>query len=150
MYNAKNRKSNGFVMLYTIIIGSICAISALTCFNMQVLKRDSNISLSCAVEKQDLTQRDREYLLTNLNEYIESNCSKPFDEETIKLLFAEQEDFMVSYESSSLEYSEIKDAFYISYYYDGKFYKEELCGYKTTENSVEFYISGFSYKKGVL
>ncbi|MHC1721127.1 MAG: hypothetical protein AB9844_10770 [Clostridiaceae bacterium] len=149
MYNVKHKKNCGFILIYTVIIASLCAAAALACFNMQVMKRDGNIKSYGLLHKQDYVQRDREYLLTDLDNFIDLNFIDSGSTEGM-VFFANLNDFQIVFGNSTLEYYDTKDSFYICYYIDGKFFMEELCRYVFTNEGIELFISEFSYRKGEL
>jgi len=149
MYNAKYKKNSGFVLIYTVLIASLCALSALACFNMQVMKRDANIKSSRLLQKEDYVQRDREYLLTALDSYIDINFYESGSED-IRGFFTNLYGFQIVYGNSTLVYYDAKDSFYLCYNVEGKFYREELIGHVVASEGIEFFVSEFSYRKGAL
>jgi len=149
MYTVKYEKSGGFVIIYTVLIAALCAISAIACFNMQVMNRDANVKASRLIQKEDYVQRDREYLLTDLDGYIDLNFYASGSED-IKEFFTNLNGFQMVYGNSTLLYSEANEAFYLCYYIEGKFYREEMVKYVVTNEGISFFVSEFSYRKGAL
>jgi hypothetical protein len=116
---------------------------------MQVMKRDANVKASRMIQKEDYVQRDREYLLTELDVYIDLNFNASGSED-IRGFFANINGLQMVYGNSTLEYSDAKEAFYLCYFIEGKFYREELIRYAVANEGIAFFVSEFSYRKGAL
>ena len=150
MYLLRYKKSkNGFILVYTILITGICIISALACFKLQILIRDNNINRIKELSKVDMAQRDIEYLLTDIDNYINSNisaisCSKV---KALMLLYGEQKKY---YGNSYIKYLPQKDTFYLCIYKNGTFCKEELFQYSVIEGKIIYIPVRRSYKEGVV
>jgi hypothetical protein len=71
---------------------------------MQVMKRDANVKASRMIQKEDYVQRDREYLLTELDVYIDLNFNASGSED-IRGFFANINGLQMVYGNSTLEYS---------------------------------------------
>jgi hypothetical protein len=149
MHRFEGKKRRGFVLVYTLLIVSICAAAALACFRLQVLARDNSISCIKLVQKQDVVQRDREYLLNEVDGFI---CSRleTVTVQGIRELFASETGFRAGYGESSAQYLASKDAFYLCYSSGGRFLMEELCRYEAGERGAVYSTTAFSYKKGEL
>jgi len=135
--------------VYTLLITSICIITTLACFKMQILKRDNNIRLKKDINKLDLVQKYREYLLTDMDCFIYSNL-QDISLDNIKKLFLNQGEKQIYYENSYIRYFKNKDAFYLCFYCNGRFYKEELYKYNVSDGNVSYITIGYSYKQGAL
>jgi len=131
------------------LITSICIISALGCFKLQILKRENNIRVGKGLSRTDVVQRDREYLITGMDKYIYSNLND-ISSENIKNLLNSYEKQKNYYGSSYIIYITEKDAFYLCFYSNGRFYREELYKYNVAEGKVFYVPVGYSYKEGVL
>lgn len=150
MYFNKYRKSKkGFILVYTLLITSICFITSLGCFKMELLKRDNNINFKKEINKLDLVQRDREYLLTDLDSYIYANL-QDINCENIKNLFLNQSEKHFYFESSYIKYLNNMNSFYLCFYFNGSFYREELYKYNVSDGNVFYIPTEYSYKQGVL
>lgn len=118
-------------------------MAALGVFKMQCLKRNNIIYLKNDIGREDTIQRDREYLLAELNNYIISN-----EKEDIKELLLKGYTF--SYSSSTITYIPVKDSFYLLFYKDGRFIKEELYKYSIINGSIYYGKMESSFKQGVV
>ena len=150
MYLSKYRKSkNGFILVYTLLIAGICTTSALGGLKLQISIRDNNIKKIKELKKEDVVQRDREYLLTYIDSYINKNLSD-ISCSTIKvfmLTYGEQKFF---YGNSYIKYIQEKDAFYLCIYKDGTFCREELYKYSVVAEKIRYIPVAHSYKEGVV
>jgi len=149
MHHYKGKKRRGFVLLYTLLIVSLCSATAIACFRLQMMKRDNNISYKKLVQKIDYVQRDREILLTDIDSFIYSRLTE-ISCQQISELFRSESSFKVYFGGSSAEYIAVLDAFYICYFIDGKFSMEELYRYEFSERGVVYTPIAFSYKKGMV
>jgi hypothetical protein len=149
MHHSKGEKRRGFVLVYTILIASLCSAAALACFRLQILRRDNNISYIKQVQRIDYVQRDRENLLTDIDSFIYSRLTEMSCQQ-IKELFRNESLFKIYCGGSSAEYIAVLDAFYLCYYIDGKFSLEELYRYDFGEKGVVYTPVAFSYKKGTV
>lgn len=150
MHLYKYRKSkNGFILVYTLLIASICIVSALACFKLQILIRDNNIKRGKDFSKIDIVQRDREYLLTDIDSYIYSNLSgiSCSNIKALMLIYGEKKKY---YGNSYIKYLAGKDAFYLCFYINGRFYREELYKYSVMDENVIYIPVEYSYKEGVV
>jgi len=149
MHHSKGKKRRGFVLIYTLLIASLCSATAIACFRLQMLRRDNNISYKKLVQKIDYVQKDREKLLTDIDSIIYSRLTE-ISCQQISELFHNESSFKVYSGGSSAEYIAVLDAFYLCYYIDGKFNLEELYRYEFRERGVVYIPVAFSYKKGMV
>ncbi|MBP1743588.1 MAG: hypothetical protein H6Q58_566 [Firmicutes bacterium] len=149
MHNAVCVKRRGFVLVYTILIASLCCAAAVACFRLEILSRDNNIAWLKLMQKTDFVQKDREYLLTDIDAFITSGTREPGCED-IRELFLNESGFRSCSGESSAVYLAAKDAFYLCYYSGGKFVMEELYRYSCGEKGVVYIPAEFSYKKGIV
>ena len=147
MHHALCRKRRGFVLVYTLLIASLCSAAAIACFRLQIQSRDNNVASLKLLQRTNIVQRDREYLLTAANDFIYEGNSEPGCAE-IRELFQSGNGFKASSGESNAEYIPAKDALYLCYYRGGKFVMEELYRYSTGEKGVVYIPAAFSYKKG--
>ncbi len=149
MHHALRGKRRGFVLVYTLLIASLCSAAALASFRLQIQSRDNNVASVKNMQRTDSVQRDREYLLTAADDFIYAGTAEQGSEE-IRELLQSGSGFKTSYGGSTAEYLPAKDAFYLSYYSGGKFVMEELYRYSSGEKGVVYSPAGFSFKKGTM
>lgn len=137
------------MLIYTLLIASLCSAAAISCFRLQMMRRDNNISYKKLVQKIDYVQKDREKLLTDIDSFIYSRLTQ-ISCQQISELFHNESSFKVYCGGSSAEYIAALDAFYLCYYNNGKFNLEELYRYDFSERGVVYTPVAFSYKKGMV
>ncbi|MGE5627475.1 MAG: hypothetical protein ACM3X7_05070 [Solirubrobacterales bacterium] len=130
------------------MIASLCITAALGAFKMECLKRNNNINFVKKIEKTDNIQKDREYLIADMDSFIYSNAAN-INAECIKELLTKG-NHKSWQDKSYMVYNKDKDVFYLCYYVNGIFLMEEILNY-TIENGEIYYTPlKFSYKQGVL
>lgn len=149
MLSLEGKKRNGFVLVYTLLIVSVCSAAALACFRLQVLARDSRVQGTRLAQRQDIVQRDREYLLNEIDGYISSRLEN-ISSQGVRELFVSESGFRAYAGESSAQYLAAKDCFYICYSSGGKFQMEELIRCEQGGKGVVYFPAAFSYKKGAL
>jgi hypothetical protein len=149
MHHALRGKRRGFVLVYTLLIASLCSAAAIACFRLQIQSRDNNVASAKLMQRTDSVQRDREYLLTAVDDYIYAGMSEQGCAE-IRELFQSGNGFKALSGESTAEYILAKDALYLCYYRGGKFVMEELYRYSSGEKGVVYIPAAFSYKKGIV
>lgn len=142
------RSKKGFILVYTLMIASLCITAALGAFKMGCLKRNNNINFANKIEKEDYIQRDREYLLTDIDSFIYCNAAS-INVQCIKELLT-KETYKSWQDKSYIMYLADKDAFYLCYYVNGNFLMEELYNYTVENGELYYSFLKYSYKQGVL
>lgn len=116
---------------------------------MEFLIKENSIKLQKNILKVDKSQKSKEYLLTELDEYIYVNV-KDITEEDIKKFFSSLNDFTLIYEESCIKYNKEKDCFLIQYSINHKFYKEEFYEYKVNDAFITYGCIDYSFREGEL
>ena len=74
----ENKSSNiktGFILVYTLLMGMLCILLALLCFEMLLdIRKNQSYLKGCVVKVQE-NQQGREYVLTEFKNYIMSSVS---------------------------------------------------------------------------
>lgn len=149
MLRTRQGKSKGYTLIYVLIINSICLSIVFGCYRMEVLRRQNSIRAREKALRIDRIQKYKEYLLTELDEYIYVNAND-ITEEDIKSYFNSIDDFSLTYNQCCIKYNKDSNCFLAQYYINNVFYKEEIYQYKVNGNSVIYGCTDYSYAKGVL
>lgn len=113
---------------------------------MEMLRRSNNLAMSKNVVKVDLIEKHKEYLLTELNDYVHKNILNLTEEET-RNYFTSLDDFKISYEGSYIVYDKKRDCFKGEYNINGKFYKKELYEYQVSNAVITCSCIDYSFEK---
>lgn len=116
---------------------------------MEILIKQNTERTANNILKVEEIQKIKEYILTELDQYIYENVEN-IGEEELKTFLNSLGNFQLSYEESTITYNKDRDCFLIQYYIDGKFYKEELYEYKVHGPSVIYGCINYSFDKGEL
>lgn len=149
MLRFRKGKNKGYILIYVLIISSLCLSIVFGCYKMEFLRRENSIKMKKNALKVDKTQKCKEYLLTELDEYIYENVNN-VTEEDIKNYFSAVNGFSLTYEQCCVKYNKDKNYFLVEYYINNKFYKEEFYQYKVNGTSIIYGCIDYSYAKGVL
>jgi hypothetical protein len=114
---------------------------------MEILIRSNNLKLQKNASKVDVLQKEREYLLTELDENICKNVSI-ISENEVKTYLSSISDFNVKYNDSCVKYIKNNNCFLVQYFINSKFYKEELYEYTIIDGSVFYGCIDYSFKQG--
>ncbi|AWI03770.1 hypothetical protein B9W14_04460 [Clostridium drakei] len=137
MFSIKNRRrSKGFIIIYVMFIVSFCIFIALSCFKLEVLKRQNNLNMEKSVLKVDPTQKIKEYMLTELDELLYKDVTTLTNDE-VKNYLSSKTGSIVQYDNSYIKY-DTNNYLVLMYNVNNKFCKEEHYQYKV-ENNFIFY-----------
>ncbi len=143
------KSREGFILVYTVLITALCITAALGCFRLQCLKRTSNIKLQQDISRVDPVQRDREMLLTEMDNYICSNIDI-LTNDNIKNYFTINGEHKSFYDQSYIMYIKDKDRFYLCLFKNGSFSREELYNYTGTGENIFYSPLKYSWIQGRL
>lgn len=149
MFRFRKGTKKGYILIYVLLVNSLCLLIALGCYKMECLKTENSLKLQKIILKVDKLQKSKEYIFTELDDYICENI-KYENEEDIKNYFNSSEDFKLTYEECIVNYNKDKNYFLVQYYSNNKFCKEEFYKYKLNGKSVIYSCIDYSYKEGVL
>lgn len=148
MFSIRKKKNrSGFILVYVLFIGSICLSIAASCYKTEYLIRKNSLNFQKYSLKVNGIQKQKEYLLTQLDQYIYKNIND-ITEDEIKKYFQDAQSFSLSYEQCYVTYFNSRNCFLLVYYLNNKFYKEELYEYKVVGDSVNYGCIDYSFKKG--
>ena len=136
-------------MIYVLIMSSICISIVFGCYKMEFLRRENSVKMYKNTMRVDKSQKYKEYLFTELDEYICENV-KDITEDDIKNYFDSAIDFELTYEQCKIKYNKDRNYFLVQYYINNKFYKEEFYQYKVRGKSIIYGCIDYSYLKEVL
>lgn len=66
----KRRVNKGYVLIYVLLVGSLCLLSSIFVFQMQMEKRSSLVLYKYEVTSSNKLQESRENLLTLIEELV--------------------------------------------------------------------------------
>lgn len=144
--NRKRKADRGFILIYVLLIGCICIFISLGCFNMEMNVRSNNLNDYKKCLKMDVTEKYREYLLTELNRYLNENIS--FKEGKLNENMSSLNNLRIYFEECYIYYDEKNDCFKVEYVFNGKFYKEEVYEYQFGENGLVYSCVDYSLDEG--
>ncbi len=119
-----------------MFIVSFCIFIALSCFKLEVLKRQNNLNMEKSVLKVDPTQKIKEYMLTELDELLYKDVTTLTNDE-VKNYLSSKTGSIVQYDNSYIKY-DTNNYLVLMYNVNNKFCKEEHYQYKV-ENNFIFY-----------
>ncbi len=149
LYFRKRKNRSGFILIYVVFIVTLCIFIALNCFSLEMLKRENNLKMEKNILKVEVTQKIKEYLFTDLDEFLYKNKAD-ITNEGIKDYLKSTTDSSIQYEDSYIEYNKEKNYFLVVYYVNNKFYKEEFYEYRVKDKLIFYTCIDYSFKKGEL
>ncbi|WP_242866542.1 hypothetical protein [Clostridium ljungdahlii] len=115
---------------------------------MEMHIRSNNLNSHKKSIQVDVTEKYREYLFTELNEYISKNpCC---DDNGIKQYISSLDNFKIYFEECYIFYDKNMDCFKVEYIFNGEFYKEETYEYEVKNKDILYSCIDYSFKKGGL
>lgn len=87
--------------------------------------------------KTDNIEKDREILITRLNEYVNKSVNYHNDEDISKY-FSNLKDFRIYYENSYVYYDTNNNTFKLEYILNNKFYREEIYEYTVKDGKIKY------------
>lgn len=145
-FNRKGEAKRGFILVYVLFIGCICILISLECYKMETYIRYNAMARNKQIFKADVTQKYKEYLLTQLNQYI---CDTILCKtKNIKEYMSSLDNFRMYFEECYVYYDKNIDCFIIKYIIDGNFYKSDTFEYEIKDNGVVFSCVDYSFKEG--
>lgn len=113
---------------------------------MEMNIRSNGLDTHKQTFKINITEKYKECLLTELNQYI---CETILCETTnVKEHMNSLDNFKIYFEESCIYYDGNTDCFIIEYVIDGDFYKQETFEYEIKGKDVVFSCIDYSFKKG--
>jgi hypothetical protein len=142
----KGKGKKGFILIYVLFIGCICILISLGCYSMEMNIRSNVVDTYKQAFKVNVKDKYKEYLLTELNQYICENilCNTT----NIKEYMNSLDDFKIYFQESHVYYDKNIDCFIIEYVIDGTFYKQETFEYEIKDKDVIFSCIDYSFRKG--
>jgi hypothetical protein len=148
-YN-KRRVNKGYVLIYVLLVGSLCLLSSIFVFQMEMEKRSSLNLYKDEVTSINKLQKCRENLLTGFDTIVNTNASSK-DVPSIKAyLLGLPLSFKIYYQNSYISYNKTNDKIFIDYYLDGIYYKTEYYKYYVDSLKIKYKCSNISYVKGMV
>ncbi|OBR94912.1 hypothetical protein CLRAG_12500 [Clostridium ragsdalei P11] len=144
----KRKVKKGFILIYVLFIGCMCILISLGCYSMEMHIRSNNLNSHKKSIQVDVTEKYREYLFTELNEYISKNPS--CDDNGIKQYISSLDNFKIYFEECYIFYDKNMDCFKVEYIFNGEFYKEETYEYEVKNKDILYSCIDYSFKKGGL
>ncbi|MFL0196881.1 hypothetical protein ACJDU8_15125 [Clostridium sp. WILCCON 0269] len=113
---------------------------------MEMYIRSDNLDRHKEAFKTDITKKYKEYLLTELNQYICDNVS--YETTSLKEYMCSLDNFKIYFEGSYIYYDGSLDCFIIKYIFDGKFYKQETFEYEIRDKDIVYSCVDYSFEEG--
>lgn len=147
---SKRRVNKGYVLIYVLLVGSLCLLSSIFVFQMEMGKRSSLILYKDEVTSKNKLAQSRENLLTAIDTIVNINVSAK-DVTSIKgYLSVLPVSYKIYYQNSYISYSKKNDKIFIDYYIDGIYYKTEYYMYYVDSLKIKYKCSDISYVKGMV
>jgi hypothetical protein len=148
--HCKRGISKGYVLIYVLLVGSLCLLSSFFVFEMEMSQKESISLYKNEVTSDNKLQECRENLLTDIDTMVNSNVSSK-DVLSLKTYLAGLPlTFKIYYQNSYISYDNIKDKIFIDYYINGLYYKTEYYSYYVDNLKVKYKCSDISYVKGMV
>src|SRR5659263_319273 len=111
----KNKKvKKGYILLYVLLIGTICIIMLLYCVNLEASELKNLNSIKNFKIKAELYVENKEFLLTDLTSNIYTKFGASSDKEGIKNYYSSiSNTFKLNYKGNLLVYNTSKDMFIV-------------------------------------
>ncbi|MEY7999438.1 hypothetical protein AB8U03_04360 [Clostridium sp. Mt-5] len=114
---------------------------------MEMNIRSNNLNDYKKCLQVDITEKYREYLLTELDKYMAENI--PYEEDNLKENICSMDNIKIYFEECYIYYDSNIDCFKAEYIFNGKFYKEETYEYELGKTGFVYSCVDYSFDKGV-
>ena len=144
----KRRVNKGYVLIYVLLVGSLCLLSSIFVFQMQMEKKSSLVLYKDEVTSSNKLQESRENLLTGIDNLVIANVINKNIASIHTYLSALPLSFKIYYQNSYISYDNQTDKLYIDYYINGYYYKTEYYNYYMDSLVLKYKCCDISYVKG--
>lgn len=140
----KNNKLKGYALISTIFICSICLLILLFSYNIALMERKKSESLKKYIVNSAAADSVKEYLLTDINDYIISSVHS-IDTGTVHNFLNNHEgSIKLFYNASFIKYYKEKDCFIIYSYFNENSHREDYYNYYVSDNRIIYkFFNGF-------
>lgn len=152
MFQNKNTNiKKGFVLVYTLLIGMLCIMLSLFCFEMLLEIRTNVIYSKSYILKVEVDQKGREYLLTEIKEYIIKNTATLTIPSITDLLRNTANTKLVQWQGCYVEKYDLNKNYIAAVLpYDDSNILKEVYQYKIVNGSLKFkYVMSLVVKGGL-
>jgi len=144
----KRRVNKGYVLIYVLLVGSLCLLSSIFVFQMQMEKRSSLVLYKYEVTSSNKLQETRENLLTLIDNLVNTNVTTKDILSIHTYLSGLPLAFKIYYQNSYISYDKVIDKMYIDYYINVTYYKTEYYNYYMDNLVLKYRCCNISYVKG--
>lgn len=140
----KNNKLKGYALISTIFICSICLLILLFSYDIALMEREKSESLEKYIVNSTASDNIKEYLLTDINDYIVSNVDE-IDTDTVHNFLNNHEgNIKLFYNTSFIKYYKGKDCFIIYSYFNENSHREDYYNYYVSDSRIIYkFFNGF-------
>ncbi len=137
--NKSSDIKKGFILVYTLLIGMLCILLALFCFEMLLdIKSNQGYFKGCILKVQD-SQKGREYLLTEIKNCILSNVSTLTVNNITNFLNSLTSYKLMQWQNCYIaKYDLGKNYIYAALPYDSGNFIKEVYQYKIVDGTLKF------------
>lgn len=146
----KRRIKKGYVLIYVLLVGSLCLFSSFFIFNMEMAKRENILLYKDQVTRTDKLQECRENLLTDIDTLLNSNVSSKDIASIQTYLSGLPSPPKMYYQNSYISYGKLNNKIFIDYYLNGKYYKTESYSYYVDNLKIKYKCSDIYYWEGMV
>lgn len=151
MYKYSKRTVNkGYVLIYVLLVGSLCLLSSIFVFQMEMEKRSSLILYKDEVTCNNKLSQSRENLLTDIDTIINTNVNSKDVISIQAYLSGIPVPIKIEYQKSSISYNHTNDELFIDYYINGIYYKTEYYKYYVDNLKIKYKCCDITYVKGMV
>ncbi|MDF2883930.1 MAG: hypothetical protein K0R54_4495 [Clostridiaceae bacterium] len=147
-FYGKNTVKKGSIILYTLIVCSICFCCAAYYFKIELLKFENYNRMWSARLSSTQYEECREFLLTYLINYFNENVQAKSSESLSNFITTIPDGFSITYKNSYAKYSLSKGYFVINTYIDAYSHREDYYSAYILNSQIRFKFMETKYAEG--
>lgn len=143
-------RKNGFILIYTLLICSLCILIAVYFFSMEFKKMENIISYKKSITKDNKLDEYKEHLFTILYQNMPAEIRNS-STDNVKNYF-QQNNTIYNYDNSysKIKYDAARNKIILQSYYDEYYHRDDLYDYKVLGGKLKFIYIQTLYVEGRL